>query len=185
MSIRFLLLICLFSGSLAAQAKLWRAAEGRISFTSDAPLELIQAQSEQLQGVIKTADGGFAFSMEIRSFQGFNSSLQREHFNENYLESDRFPKATFKGNFSAADPINWKKDGTYERSVKGELSIHGITKQLEIPVTIQVGKGKTTGLSTFVIAVADYDIAIPKVVQENIAKEIKIEVKADFQPLTQ
>src|SRR5690348_17979072 len=104
----FLACVCMAAG---AQNK-FSIEKGEISFTSNAELELIKASSDKVQGLIDPSSNQFAFTVDIRSFQGFNSQLQREHFNEKYMESDKYPKATFSGKI--IEPVDFSSDRTYD-----------------------------------------------------------------------
>ena len=85
----------------------------------------------------------------------------QEHFNENYLESDKFPKSVFKGQIDHHDYINFEKDGLYAETVTGQLTIHGITQTVSIPVTITIQNGVTMAKAEFNIVLSDYSISIP------------------------
>ena len=122
------------------------------------------------------------FAVLIKGFE-FKKALMQEHFNENYLESDKFPKATFKGKIVNNSDVNYKKDGTYKVKTKGQLTIHGVTKEVEADGTIEVKGGKIVGTSTFNVNPEDYKISIPNLVRDKIAKQIKVTVKADYQPM--
>jgi polyisoprenoid-binding protein YceI len=104
-----------------------------------------------------------------------------EHFNENYMESDKFPKSTFKGSISNIKDVNFAKDGTYKVSTAGTLTMHGVSKQVTIPATITIKGGKISASSTFMVLLSDYNIAIPSVVKDKIAKDIKITVNCDYE----
>ncbi|WNJ18111.1 YceI family protein [Pontibacter sp. G13] len=163
-----------------AQAPLWAADSGSVAFVSDAPLELISASSKEVSGLISVANGEFAFSIPIRSFFGFNNSLQREHFLENYLEEAKFPKATFKGRIIGQ--VNLDRDGSYPVRAKGSFSIHGFEQDRIIPALIEVKEGKAHVSAEFSLMVADFGIHIPKVVRKKIAEEILTTVDIDFFP---
>ena len=107
----------------------------------------------------------------------------QEHFNENYMESDTYPKATFKGQIENAASINWGKDGSYPVQVSGDLTIHGVTQKLSTAATIKITNGLPSATADFTVAVADYDIEIPAVVADNIAKEVTIQVNVALQAL--
>ncbi|MFN5705596.1 MAG: YceI family protein [bacterium] len=157
----------------------WLLKQGNISFKSEAPLELIQAKSTELKGLILSTDLTYAFTVNNSSFKGFNSALQEEHFNENYMESNKFPRSTFKGKI--VDPIDFSKDGKYEVRAKGKLQIHGIEKDRIIKSVVEVKGNMLIITSKFTVLLEDYDISIPKVVHQKIAEEINIEVKATFE----
>ncbi len=157
---------------------IFRCENGTIQFRSDAELELIKASSNKLAGVIDTAKKIFAFSVNINSFEGFNGALQREHFNENYMQSERYPKATFKGKI--IEDIDFSKPGTYAVRTKGVLSIHGVDQERIIKSTLIIMQDHISIESAFTVFLKDHNIKIPKVVHENIASEIEVEVKADM-----
>src|SRR3954468_13445099 len=107
--------------------RLYKTTNGKISFRSDAPLELIKASSDDLGGAIDTAKKIFNFKIPINSFEGFNSRTQREHFNENYMQTEQYPEASFKGKI--IEDIDLSKEGTYTIRTKGMLNIHGVEKE--------------------------------------------------------
>lgn len=150
--------------------------KGSISFKSDAPLELIEAESSQLKGLIDFSNGNFAFSVPMSSFQGFNSALQREHFNENYMESTKFPKATFAGKI--IENVDPDKNGEVQVRAKGKLNIHGVEQERIIKSTLSIQDGRVQVMSTFTVLLQDHNIAIPKVVQQKIAQEIYVTIQA-------
>lgn len=153
---------------------------GSISFTSDAPLEMIKASSNELRGKIDAAKKTFAFTIKVATFKGFNSPLQREHFNENYLESNKYPDAFFSGKI--IEDIDFSKDGVYSVRAKGNLNIHGIAKERIIKSDLVI-KGGTINIKTnFTVLLAEHNIPIPKIVNEKLASEIKVEVKAVLVP---
>ena len=107
----------------------------------------------------------------------------QEHFNENYMESDKFPKSTFVGTITNLKDINWAKEGSYKVNVKGKLTIHGITKDVASTGTIKVTKGGLNVNNTFKVALADYGIEIPSVVKEKISKEVDVTVNSDYKAI--
>ena len=156
----------------------YKVSTGSISFKSDAPLELIKAQSKELKGIIVTEKKQFAFIVNIKSFKGFNSPLQQEHFNENYLQSNKFPTASFEGKI--IEDIDFAKDGVYSVRTKGNLTVHGVVQERIIKSDLTIKNSNISIRSTFTVLLADHDIPIPKVVYEKLASEIKVEVKADL-----
>ena len=149
-----------------------------MSFTSDAPLEMIKASSGAILGVVKSVDRSFAFSVQVKSFEGFNSTLQRTHFNENYLESEKYPKITFEGKI--IEDINLSKDGTYSVRGKGKFTVHGVTQERIIPCKLVVDDGKLTVTSSFTVFLDDHNIKIPAVVNQKIAEEIKVTISIEM-----
>ena len=171
----------LFASALfsAVQANIMKI-RGQVTFTSDAPLELIKATSESLTGSIDPSTGQFAFLLNIRSFSGFNSRLQQEHFNEKYMESERFPTASFSGKI--IDPIDFNANGEYEVRAKGKLEIHGQTQVRIIKCKIKVLNGNLTINSLFRVPLSDHNITIPRIISEKIATEIDVKLVAGTHP---
>lgn len=153
--------------------------KGRIQFKSDAPLELIQATSKEMKGIIDTEQKAFAFSVEMKTFQGFNSPLQRVHFNENYLETNRYPKASFSGKI--IENIDWDKNDTYEVRSKGKLIIHGQEQERIIRGTIKVSDGLIQLRSAFTVLLEEHQINIPKIMFQKISEEIQVIIEADLE----
>lgn len=158
------------------ESEIYRCENGAVHFSSDAPLELIEARSSRLRGVIDPVNQTFAWSVDIKSFEGFNSPLQREHFNENYLESRKFPKATFQGKI--IEKIDFQKNGVYTVRAKGKLTIHGVEQERIIKSQVELRGQKVFVKSAFTVPLADHDIAIPRVVHQKIAEEIAVTVDA-------
>ena len=107
----------------------------------------------------------------------------QEHFNENYMESDTYPKASFKGKIDNIAAVNFKKDGSYNSTVTGDMTMHGVTKKITINVTIKVAGGKITATSKFQVAPEDYKVVIPNTVRDNIASKIDVTVDATLEEL--
>ncbi|PHI18815.1 polyisoprenoid-binding protein [Lewinellaceae bacterium SD302] len=181
-TILFFLLAVTMSISLHGQKFFTRA--GQITFHSDAPLEKIEATNGSVTSVLDTETNRLQFAALIKAFQ-FEKALMQEHFNENYMESSKFPKATFAGEIVNAGEVDWSADGTYEVKVDGKLSIHGVENEVSVPATIVIKGGKITANSSFIVAVADYEIEIPGVVADNIAKEVEIMVDINYEALQQ
>jgi len=171
-------LLLVFSGfAIRAQNKI-EIEKGEITFTSNAKLELINAASKKLHGRIDPATGQFAFIVKIQSFEGFNSKLQREHFNENFMEADKYFEATFAGKI--IEPIDFSVDGTYDVRAKGSLVIHGKKQTRIIPAKIQIEKGRLKIISEFTVPLVDHDIKIPQLVTEKIATEIIVRISVSM-----
>lgn len=154
----------------------YQCNNGTVTLKSVATLELIQAKSNKLRGVIDTEKQTFAWTVEIRSFEGFNSPLQREHFNENYMESDRFPKASFSGKI--IENINFETPGVQSVRAKGKLKLHGIEQERIIRSQVENRGGKLYISTRFTVPLADHNIEIPKIVHQKIAEEIQVTVDA-------
>lgn len=162
---------------------IYRCNHGKVSFLSDAPLEQITATSNELKGVIDTEGRTFLFSVEVSTFKGFNSGLQAEHFNENYLETSRYPKVTFQGKI--VEDIDLTKDGTYEVRAKGILDIHGIKQERILKGIVAVSKDKLTVDASFSVLLEDHDIKIPRVVYQKISPEIVVTLHAEMERMVQ
>ncbi len=161
-------------------SQIYTCKDGLTKFTSEAPLELIKAQSNKTAGAVDCGTKNVAFSIQVDSFEGFNSALQREHFRENYLETDKYNTATFKGKI--IEDVDLSKSGTYTVRAKGTFSIHGAEKEKLLKVKITV-KDKEMNVDTaFEIPLEDHNIKIPKVVNQKIASVIMVEVKATLKP---
>jgi len=160
-----------------AGGDLYACKNASISIYSKAPIEDIEAKSTGGTSVLNAATGDVAFSVPIKSLK-FPKSLMQEHFNENYMESDKYPNAVFKGKI--AGPLDLTKDGTYNVSATGELDVHGVKQTRTIPGTLTV-KGGVVSLSTeFMVKCVDHKITIPTLVFRNIAESIKVQVAATY-----
>jgi polyisoprenoid-binding protein YceI len=154
--------------------------DGNIKFTSEAPLELIKAQSNKTNGVIDVPNKTVAFSVAIESFDGFNSGLQKEHFRENYMETTKYKTAVFKGKI--IEDIDFSKNGTYTVRAKGTFNIHGTEKEKIVKTKITIKDKEITVETSFEVPLDDHNINIPKVVNQKIASIIMVEVKATLKP---
>ncbi|OWY21743.1 YceI family protein [Sphingobacteriales bacterium UPWRP_1] len=168
------------AANVFAQGK-YITKNGHIEFFSATSMENIAASNDKVSSVLDTQTGKLDFALLIKAFE-FEKALMQEHFNENYMESDKFPKSTFKGQVVNIADVNFTKNGTYKVTVKGDLTIHGVTKAVEVPGTITVKDGAISANSKFEVAVADYNIEIPKLVRDNIAKTIAVTVAMNYQP---
>ena len=181
-SILFAALMMLFTISTRAQGKFYTKS-GKVSFFSSTPLEDIAAVNKSVVCLLDTKSGDLQFGAMMKGFE-FKKALMQEHFNADYAESSKFPKAEFKGQVTNNSAINYATDGNYIANVKGQLTIHGVTKNVETTGTVNVNGGKITLTSTFNVLVADYNITIEKLYRDNIAKSIKITVDCVLGPLS-
>ena len=170
-----IILVLVFMTAISAGAQKYITKTGYIKFYSDSPLEKIEAHNRQVNSALDIATGGFVFKVLMKSFE-FEKALMQEHFNENYVESDKYPNATFVGKVTNIKNLDLAKDGTYSVNVEGKLTLHGVTKDISEKGTFEVKQGKLTGKSKFNIAVADYKITIPGNVGNNISKTIEVTV---------
>lgn len=179
-SLLTLLFLFVLPGEVAAQNRYFTKT-GYIWFFSKAPLEDIEAHNRKVVSFIDFATGEMAFAAPMKEF-GFRKSLMQHHFNENYVESDKYPKATFTGKFSHPQQVDLTAHATYKVQVEGVLTIHGVEKKISAPGTLEVNNGKVVGKSEFTVQPQDFDITIPLLVREHIAKEITIYVDMLYQP---
>ncbi len=170
-------LVC-FSSALYAQKFMTRT--GQISFFSHTPLENIDAINNEASAVLDGSTGAIIFQAAIKSFK-FERALMEEHFNENYMESDKYPRADFNGKITNLSTVNFSKDGSYNVIVSGKLTMHGVTKDVSTPGTLTVKGKEVTAQSKFKIIPGDYNIKIPSLVKDKIAKEISVSVNSVFQ----
>ena len=176
-TIFFLAFILMAGFSTTAQKHYTK--NGSISFFSKTPMENIKADNNQVMSVINTQTGELQFSMLMKGFH-FEKALMEEHFNENYVESEKYPKSTFKGTIADVSKIAFDKDGVHNVSVTGDLTLHGVTKKVTAPGTITIKGGKISATSKFPVKPADYNISIPKLVKDNIAESIEVTVNSNF-----
>lgn len=165
------------ASAATAQSKYFTKT-GHVSFYSDGPMEKILAHNYKATSVVDASTGAMEFAMLMKAFE-FEKALMQEHFNENYVESGKFPKATFKGKVENIGSINFAKDGTYNVKVKGDMTIHGVTKAVETDGKFIVKGGVISAKSEFNIKLADYGIQIPGAVTGKIAETVKITVNVD------
>jgi hypothetical protein len=175
--ILFLLLV-LFSSYANAPNLLFSTSSGTITFTSDAPLELIQASSNQMSGWLNPDTKQFSFAVMIKTFKGFKIPAQQKHFNDNYLESDKYPLATFEGKI--IEDIDLHRDGLYSIRAKGNLFIHGVVQERIIKCNLTIKNGLVSVKANFIVLLVDHNIAIPTILSQKLASDIKVEVKADL-----
>lgn len=158
---------------------IYKGQKGNITFISEAPLELIKAKSDRFEGVLDGLTGRFAFKVSINSFEGFNSPLQRIHFQENYLESGEFPDALFEGKI--IDEYDFTTNGTYSIRAKGAFTVHGVTKERIIRVQLTVDDQGIVIQTEFLIRLEDHNIRVPRIVYQKIAEEIDISLRIELQ----
>ena len=170
----FCLLFFLLPFCMQAQSKLFSKA-AKIFFISKAPMEDIEARNNTAVSIWDVSTGQIEFSLLIKGFE-FKKALMQEHFNDDYMESDRYPKASFKGTLKGIEQMSLQKDGVYQADIIGLLTIHGITKTISVAALITVKNNNISARSEFSVAVADYNIKIPSIVANNISKQIKVQV---------
>lgn len=180
---KLLLLASIFFTGLTITAQTFYTKNGTLNFnaTSAASPEKIDASHRQAVCVIDTKTGAMQLSVLMKGFQ-FKRALMEEHFNENYVESDKFPKAEFKGTIVNNNSVSYLKDGVYGIQVKGKLTLHGETKDVETDGKLTIEGSKITAAANFSIPLADYKISIPGVVADKVAKIATINVLCTLEP---
>jgi len=153
----FLFLLVLASAITGTSQKVYNTRTGLISFFSSAPLEDIEAKNHAVVSQLSTATGQFSFDMNIKDFH-FENDLMEEHFNEDYMHTDKLPKAFFKGTITNLKDINFTKDGIYNATVKGSMTLHGVTKEIVQNGTIEIKGVKAIARSKFKVLRKDYNI---------------------------
>jgi polyisoprenoid-binding protein YceI len=154
----------------------------KVDFFSKSPMENIEAKNKAATLVLDTKTGALQIGMLMKGFE-FDKALMQEHFNENYVESNKFPKADFKGTITNTSDINFAKAGTYNAKVKGSLTIHGVTRDIETTGTVKVNDDNIKAESTFSILLSDYGIKIPAIVKDKISNAIRITIDSKLEPL--
>jgi hypothetical protein len=170
------------TSTLAANAQKYMTKSGTIKFFSETPVEKIEALNRQVNCALDFSSGNFVFKVLIAGFE-FKKALMQEHFNENYMESEKFPNATFNGKITNIRDVNLGKDAVYKVVAEGDLSIHNVTNKVRVSGTFEVKGGKVIGKSTFEVAPKDYNINIPKAVIKNISEAIQVEINITLDKL--
>ena len=156
---------------------------GKILFKcTKSPLEKIEATNKSSICVLDTKTGNMQFAVMMKGFE-FERALMQEHFNENYIESSKYPKAEFKGQVINNNDIKYNADGSYTAKVKGTLTIHGETKDVETTGTMEVKNGKVSTNADFIIQLSDFKISIPSIVSDKISNTVNISVDCMLEPL--
>ncbi len=175
-----IVVIVMMSSSLTFAQKYF-TKNGNVSFHSKTAMENIDAVNKKAVAVIDASTGAMEFAVLMKAFE-FERALMQEHFNENYVESDTYPKGSFKGKITNSSSVNFTTDGSYPVTIAGKMSIHGVTNDVTAKGTIVVAGGKINAISEFTILLADYNIEIPSVVKDKIQKSIKIIVNVWLEP---
>jgi YceI-like domain len=165
-----------------ATAQVFFTKSGNINFNSSSAVEKIAAKNNNVACKLNTTTGDLDFVVLNKSFV-FDIQLMQEHFNENYMESDKYPKSSFKGKVSSTTPINYAADGTHKVTVAGTMNMHGVNKPVSVPGTLAIKNGKVTLNSSFAIILADYGVKVPGEVKDKISKDSKITVNCTLEPL--
>ena len=169
---------CLF---MSAQGK-YITKNGHISFFSHTAMEDIKADNNQVASILDYETGEVIFNVLMKSFK-FDRALMEEHFNENYVESDKFPKASFKGKVTNISTVDIKKAGKYDVDIDGDMTIHGVTKPVKAKGTFEVKDGNIKANSKFSLDYKQFNIVIPSVVKDKFQDAMEITVEMDYAPM--
>ncbi|HEV2831588.1 MAG TPA: YceI family protein [Hanamia sp.] len=178
-NILLILVICVAANS-QINGQIYFTKNGRISFFSKTILEDINADNNQVISILNLQTSGLQFSLLNNAFH-FPKAKMEEDFNEDYMESSRYPRSTFKGTIAGIDKIDFSKDGTWPVNVSGELMIHGVTKSIAVPGKIIIKGEKVSASASFKILPKDYKIRIPSLVSNKIAESIDVTVDCLYQ----
>ncbi len=176
----FILALAILTTSLFAQKFITK--NGHIQFYSETAIETIEADNHSVNAAYDYESGMFVFRVLMKSFD-FEKALMQEHFNENYVESDEFPNATFKGEILNNEDIDLAKNGEVAVRVQGKLTIHGVTQEIEEEGLMKIEGDMINATSTFNVKPADFDIKIPGAVVKNIAEEIEVRIDVKMKKL--
>jgi len=166
--------------TLQAQNRLFTRT-GTLQFYSETPVENIEAVNHQASSVFDIETGEIAVSAQMKGFE-FEKALMQEHFNENYVESEKFPATTFKGKLKNYDKSSFKTNQEYKIEIEGDLTLHGETKKINSIATIFWGEKNIKANSSFNVSPNDFNIKIPKAVINNIAESILVNVDLNLEP---
>jgi polyisoprenoid-binding protein YceI len=172
-------LVMLSSSTLFAQKYMTRTGKINFDATTKKSPEKIAGVNNEVANILDAQTGDVVFQVLIKSFK-FESELMQEHFNENYMESDKYPKAEFKGNITDHANVNFSKDGNYNVHVTGKLTIHGVTKEVTTAGTIVVKGNTVTAKANFSIVLKDYNVEVPALVADKVNKDATISLESNL-----
>lgn len=171
------LVATLIAATGAVSAQKYFTRDAKIKFNSEASVEKIEAVNKSATVVLDTKTGAMEWKVLIKSFL-FEKALMQEHFNENYLESDKYPNSTFKGTIVNLADVKFGTDGTYKVKVKGTMTMHGVSKEIEVPGVLVIAGGAVKLRADFMIKCSDYNVKIEATKLNTISNDIKIVVDA-------
>ncbi|MBL7804195.1 MAG: YceI family protein [Saprospiraceae bacterium] len=182
-SIKLVILLLVALPTILSAQK-WFSRDAKVYFdaTTKGSPERIEATNKSGTVVLEQASGRVEASVLIKGFL-FEKALMQEHFNENYMESSKFPKATFKGKIDNLSAVNFGQNGTYTAQVSGDMTMHGVTKPVKTTATLKVNNGKIGFTANFNLLLSDYGISVPTMVADKLAKEAKVSFTGDLQPM--
>jgi polyisoprenoid-binding protein YceI len=177
-----LLTLSMFCAVRVSAQERYFTKTGRVNFDASGNMEKVVAVNKTVTAVFDKGTGALQFAVQMKGFE-FPKALMQEHFNENYVESSKYPKAEFKGSIAQPSQIDLAKDGSYAVNVTGKMMLHGVTKDVSAPGNIVVKNGKPSLQSDFTITLKDYNISIPSLVSDKISPTAKVSVNCALEPL--
>jgi polyisoprenoid-binding protein YceI len=166
----------------AFSQKRYFTKSGQINFSAGTSAEDIDGINRAATSVFDAVSGQIEFAVLVKGFE-FKRALMQDHFNENYMESDKYPKSVFKGKIVNIDKVNFQQDGSYPVTVKGMLEMHGVKKEIETTGTFKVTGETVKGDASFTVLLADYKIAIPSLVKDKVSQTVTIKVNCNYNVL--
>lgn len=176
---RFFFLTTLVLITITSYSQIYMANNCTISFFSASPLEDIEATNKVAKPILNSSTGDIQIKILMNAFV-FDKPLMQEHFNENYVESEKFPNAIFKGKIN--ESVDWVKDGEYKVTVTGILSLHGVDKEYKLDGIITVKGTEISLVTKFNIHIADHNIKVPSLYVKNIAEDVEVKLNATLEP---
>jgi hypothetical protein len=173
------LAVALLAAGLNGFSQIYVGEKCKITFFSETKMENIDAVNTVTKPVFKAETGDFAIKAQQNAFV-FKSAFMQEHYNENYMESEKFPFATFKG--KVKETVDYTKDGVYNVNMEGTLDIHGVSLPRTISGTITVKSGTIILDSKFDVKVSEHNIKVPTLYVEKIAEIIKVTFHTEMEP---
>lgn len=176
---KILIAVCFVLPGISAISQRYFTKNGTIHFEASTALEDVDAVNKSATSVFDATSGQIEFAVLIKGFE-FKKALMQEHFNENYMESSKYPKASFKGKIVNSSAINFSTPGTYPATVKGIMEIHGVKKEITVPGTIKVTSQGAQATAKFNVNVKDYNISIPGIVRDKISPVAKVNLSCNY-----
>ena len=164
--------------SFAGYGQKYISEKGSVSFYSHATIEDIKAENKKATSIFDAGTGDIAFSVAIKDFM-FAKTMMQEHFNEKYMETEKFPKSTFQGKIVGFDAI---KKGPQQVKAQGKITLHGVTRTLDVPGTMEVQGNRILMKSVFVAKLVDYNITRPEIMFQKIAEQVDVTIDFTFKP---
>ena len=182
---KILFLVAVIATCTATAQSRYFTKTGKVTFDATTPTspEKIRASNDNAVSVIDAGTGAMEFMISMTAFN-FEKALMGEHFHENYVESEKYPKCNFKGTVTNIKEVDLNKDGNYPVNVKGMMTLHGVTKEVTATGTLTTKGGAiTAGKSDFKIQLSDFNVTIPGVVTDKVSKDARIKVDVTYEPV--